>query len=303
MAKQHQYWLVSPNVMNDRDEKAVAEWKKVIISAHAAIMGWPPSKLYGRRFKEDVRLGDVILIARRHEGQPDLVAAGVVKGEWEKTPFPRLSDRPVYRRELEPFIRFTSVQQEAKGVPFLDVLPINKAMVQLHPAEKRAHEKVCNWLESQLNLADRQEHGDHIVVKTRPKPKTYDYEAWSTRRVSEARKREAELLDDYERWLKKRGRQLSAWRHGRFECDAWEAERQNVIEAKGSVSRQDIRMAAGQLLDYAFQMKEDLGSPNKAILLPEKPEQDDVKWLDSAGIRIIWRSGRSFVDNADGQFT
>lgn len=85
-------------------------------------------------------------------------------------------------------------------------------------------------------------------------------------------------------------------------CCAWEEERQNLLEAKGSISRQDIRMAVGQLLDYAFQMRENFGSPNKAILLPQEPPQDVVKWLEPLGIKTIWRSGRSFIDNADGQF-
>ena len=78
--------------------------------------------------------------------------------------------------------------------------------------------------------------------------------------------------------------------------------RRNLIEAKGTISRQDIRMAVGQLLDYAYQMRNDLGDPNKAILLPKEPNQGDVGWLESVGISVIWHSGRRFQDNAGGQF-
>jgi hypothetical protein len=137
--------------------------------------------------------------------------------------------------------------------------------------------------------------------KSEPEP-TYDYEVRTKKQVRAARRKEKELLDNYERWLEKQGRKLSRLRIGQMECDAWEEERQNLIEAKGTINRQDIRMAVGQLLDYAHQIRKDLGDPNKAILLPEKPNQNNAGWVESAGINIIWRSGRRFQDNAGGRF-
>ena len=62
-------------------------------------------------------------------------------------------------------------------------------------------------------------------------------------------------------------------------------------------------MAVGQLLDYAFQGKEKLGEPNKAILLPKKPDNNIEKWLLSLKISVIWREKRFFLDNANGQFS
>jgi len=111
------------------------------------------------------------------------------------------------------------------------------------------------------------------------------------------------LLHGYQRWLMTQGRQLTALQYGRNECDAWEAERQNIIEAKAQARREDIRMAVGQLFDYAFQMRGQFENPNKAILLPSEPPEGRVKWLEPLGIKLIWRSGRSFEDNAGGQFT
>jgi hypothetical protein len=61
-------------------------------------------------------------------------------------------------------------------------------------------------------------------------------------------------------------------------------------------------MAVGQLLDYAFQGKAKFKQPHMAILLPNKPDDDSVKWLAPLGIKIIWRRGQSFLDNANGQF-
>jgi hypothetical protein len=62
-------------------------------------------------------------------------------------------------------------------------------------------------------------------------------------------------------------------------------------------------VAVGQILDYAFQWKEKFGEPNKAILLPKKPDPNTEKWLLRLEISIIWRERGSFLDNADGQFS
>ena len=142
-----------------------------------------------------------------------------------------------------------------------------------------------------------------IKVTDLPQFTTFGYEVKTKRQVKMASKVEAKLLSDYEQWLGEQGRQLSAVKYNRIQCDGWEKERRNLIEAKGSTRREDIRMAVGQLLDYAFQGKEEFKQPHMAILLPGEPDPDSVKWLEPLGIKIIWRRGRSFLDNANGQFT
>jgi hypothetical protein len=52
-------------------------------------------------------------------------------------------------------------------------------------------------------------------------------------------------------------------------------------------------MAIGQLADYARFVSPE---PQRAILLPEEPRLDLRALLESAGIRIIWRSPSGFVD-------
>jgi hypothetical protein len=56
-------------------------------------------------------------------------------------------------------------------------------------------------------------------------------------------------------------------------------------------------------LDYAYRGKQELGELNKAVLLPEAPSQEDVNWLKSLDIAVIWPKGEAFVDTAGGQFT
>jgi hypothetical protein len=56
-----------------------------------------------------------------------------------------------------------------------------------------------------------------------------------------------------------------------------------IIEAKGTVTREAIRMAVGQLLDYSRFVDE----PRLAILLPQVPRQDLLAFLDSYTIAVI----------------
>ena len=110
-------------------------------------------------------------------------------------------------------------------------------------------------------------------------------------------------MDDYRCWLAQQGRKLVVAKCGRLQCDAYERKRRNLIEAKSSQRREYIRMAVGQLLDYAFQVREEFGESNKAILLPKQPDSDIAVWLQNLKISIVWREGRSFLDNANGQFS
>ena len=75
------FWVVSPAV--DGGKKPVEEWKEASIRWHAAFMGYSPTdtdhKGIGPKFAKDIRVGDVILIARRYHGKPDLVGFGVVR--------------------------------------------------------------------------------------------------------------------------------------------------------------------------------------------------------------------------------
>lgn len=316
MARQRQYWVVSPNVKNN--EKTIGAWKEEILQDRAAIMGWAPDE-YGHgqmgpkfagKTNRSIQRGDIVLIARRYHGGPDMVAFGVVKGGCRKARF-RQPDDYAYQRGLQPFKPWGRAPQ---GIPLLDILPRNRALVQLHPETNHAHRKVCKWMKEQLGLEDTEVGNEGTTSKTtkvRPPDiteidlpeSTFGYEVKTKAKVTMARKVEAELLSDYRQWLRKQGRQLSAVKYNKLQCDGWEKGRRNLIEAKGSISREDIRMAVGQLFDYAFQGMKKFKQPHLAILLPDEPDADSIKWLAPLGIKIIWRRGRSFLDNANGQFT
>jgi hypothetical protein len=71
-------------------------------------------------------------------------------------------------------------------------------------------------------------------------------------------------------------------------CDLYDGTTNTVIEAKGSVSRGAIRMAIGQLADYARLVEP---APERVILLPEEPRKDLLSLAASEEITVTWPDG------------
>jgi len=67
-----------------------------------------------------------------------------------------------------------------------------------------------------------------------------------------------------------------------------------IYEAKGTVERGAIRTAVGQLLDYGRFIEP---APRLAVLLPTRPRQDLCELLEHAGIDLVWREGKRFLDS------
>jgi hypothetical protein len=130
-----------------------------------------------------------------------------------------------------------------------------------------------------------------------------DYIVRSKKLMRHARKNEEHLLIAYRNWLDSQGRKLRTARYGKLQCDAFEERRRNLIEAKSSASREHIRMAVGQLLDYAFQIRKKFPDVNMAVLLPRMPDWRAVDWLPKLKIAVIWRENGAFLDNAKGKFS
>lgn len=313
------YWVVSPNV--DNREASVTDWKNASIAGNAAIMGYDPDdkshKGIGPKFAYTIKPGDVILIARRHKKLAEPVGFGVVRGKY-KTRFNkevRIPDGSTLcsLRKLRPFI----VQNRTpRGIPLIQALGHSMALAQLHPDphdpyHKKGHGVVCNWMDKQLeggqiatvkgagNLPDE--------IKTMPSIDSdqLEFTVRTKEHVKTAKRKEEALLRDYRSWLwlKRQRRKLEHVKYKKLQCDCYEKQNNNLIEAKSSADREHIRMAVGQLLDYAFQGKKKFGNPNMGILLPKKPDPDSVGWLRPLKISFIWPENRAFIDNADGQFT
>jgi hypothetical protein len=81
--------------------------------------------------------------------------------------------------------------------------------------------------------------------------------------------------------------------------DLYDATTGALIEAKGSVERNAIRMAIGQLYDYKRFV--DNGAPaHLAVLVPSEPREDLRNLLEAEGIAFIYPAGEGFSDSLGG---
>ncbi len=81
---------------------------------------------------------------------------------------------------------------------------------------------------------------------------------------------------------------------GFLKPDFWVPDLKLVIEAKPSSAREYVRLAIGQVLDYANLARLEGVSISPAILLPNMPAKDLVTLLSSLEITLIVKSGIGF---------
>jgi len=121
-----------------------------------------------------------------------------------------------------------------------------------------------------------------------------------------ALRREQTLVRSYKEYLEKRGSTVirlliqPAGEARPLVSDLYDATRKNLVEAKGTGTREAVRMAIGQLADYG-RFADD--GARQAVLLPERPREDLEALLRTQGIFCIWPTNAGFSDNADGLFT
>jgi hypothetical protein len=121
----------------------------------------------------------------------------------------------------------------------------------------------------------------------------------------EAEKREQQLVIQYRDAMVQKGYVISRTRcrpSGEAKpifSDLFDETRRHLIEAKGTVTREAVRMVIGQIADYSR-----FKNPSaNAGLFPERPRADLESLLRSQGIYAIWRTEPGgFEDNADGRF-
>lgn len=67
-----------------------------------------------------------------------------------------------------------------------------------------------------------------------------------------------------------------------------------LVEAKGAVTREALRMAIGQLADYSRFLPESI----RVVLVPEEPRADPLALVESVGVTVVWPSGASYEGSA-----
>ncbi|MET9887310.1 hypothetical protein ABZZ20_30075 [Streptomyces sp. NPDC006430] len=118
---------------------------------------------------------------------------------------------------------------------------------------------------------------------------------------------EAELTQAYKAHLDAAGHRTGAFQikvkglTSTLRTDLYDATDHVLYEAKGSNSREDVRMALGQILDYSRYVTspEHEGEPRRVILLPAAPTPDMYTLLDRYDVAVVYRGddGR-FVGDA-----
>lgn len=113
----------------------------------------------------------------------------------------------------------------------------------------------------------------------------------------ELERREAALVRRYRDHLRLKGHVVSRLRvipEGEVAplySDLWDETEAELIEAKGAVTREQIRTAVGQLLDYG----RFVSAARRAVLVPAKPREDLCSYLHSVGIAVIFPDGDEWM--------
>jgi hypothetical protein len=321
------YWVVSPNIgSRNRNSAALQFWIDTVLKNRSAYMGWPPNERMGQRFAE-IAPGDVILIAHgsmeHHGANRRLVACGKVEGNFtrrnQRVNDSALKDRHTQYATLSPFLPLDEDPTRC-GLPLKDSLhdgdPRPRAVFELKPEDQKhpGNQALCDWLERTLSQALALGRNAGPIQPTPviansvgidADANSESYEVAKQKQVIEAERREQQLVNEFVAALTKRKKSAERLRYtsgeGIFYCDVYVSDRGHLIEAKGSTSRGDIRMAIGQLFDYKrLTQKARKRISRLALLLPERPATDMEALLTSLKIGVIWKNGRAFSDNCGG---
>ncbi|MER7346414.1 restriction endonuclease [Streptomyces aurantiacus] len=117
----------------------------------------------------------------------------------------------------------------------------------------------------------------------------------------EAERREAALALAYAEHLRLLGHKIVRQRitpPGELKplyTDIFDATENVLIEAKGSVTREAVRTAIGQLFDYRRHINP---RPSLELLVPSRPRQDLINLCGDVQISVIWPDGDNYVSSS-----
>lgn len=106
----------------------------------------------------------------------------------------------------------------------------------------------------------------------------------------EFERREAALVQSYRRYLESEGCDVGRLRivppgeSRPLYSDLWNETNEDLIEAKSTVTRDQIRQAIGQLLDYGRFVP----GATRTILVPSRPRQDLLDYVASVGVGVVF---------------
>ncbi|MEU2430454.1 hypothetical protein ABZ611_13245 [Streptomyces sp. NPDC007861] len=120
----------------------------------------------------------------------------------------------------------------------------------------------------------------------------------SATKATVAQRREAELSEHYEAFLRHHGHDVRRYQikvkglSSTLVTDLYDVTDHVLYEAKGSTTRDDVRQAIGQLLDYRRHIP---SVKRLAVLLPDAPHEDLRDLMASLNIALTYRDGDHFA--------
>jgi hypothetical protein len=115
----------------------------------------------------------------------------------------------------------------------------------------------------------------------------------------EIERREATLVHRYREHLRRQGhevrrlRVVPAGESAPLYSDLWDVTGGELVEAKGLVTREQLRSAVGQLLDYGRFVE----AKTRTVLVPTRPRPDLLAYLAYAGVSAVYPDGDDWQRN------
>jgi hypothetical protein len=246
---------------------------------HGYYDGWQPDGCFhytgeGQRGDQRMISGNRSILDHDREGRALRLFRGA-RGEVEYVgEFELDSERPWYE---------TDAPETGDG-------PLRKVIVfRLRPTDtdppKNTASKIAEVITA--DVVQRVPVEEQRTEKTYVDPKREPYEA---------ERRESGLVQRLATHLRSHDHEVSRLQivpEGEFKplfTDLYDATADVLVEAKGSVTREAIRMAIGQLADYSRFVP----TARKVILVPSRPRTDLENLVRDQSIDLIWASDRGF---------
>jgi hypothetical protein len=113
----------------------------------------------------------------------------------------------------------------------------------------------------------------------------------------ELERAESALVQRYRRYLEGQGHRVSRLRvvppleAAPLYSDLWDETSEELVEAKANVTRDQIRHAVGQLLDYGRFIE----AKSRAVLVPSRPRPDLISYLETLDIKVIYPEQKEWI--------
>jgi hypothetical protein len=113
----------------------------------------------------------------------------------------------------------------------------------------------------------------------------------------EMERREATLVHRYREHLRRQGHEVGRLRvvpageSAPLYSDLWDVTGRELVEAKGLVTREQLRSAVGQLLDYGRFVE----AKTRTVLVPTRPRPDLLAYLAHTGVSAVYPDGEDWA--------